>query len=154
RLPHAPQPHRVSRVSRAHRAAPWSRCCAVLLAAGGLQAVDAQMRPPQGGGGGALAEAGEAGADQRLAIPPLEIVGFDFLLSNFNRAVSGSSDYRVTASSIGRNLRGPWVTDNDPFRVNQFLHPYQGSLYHGAGRAAGLSYWEASALTFAGSAWW
>jgi hypothetical protein len=27
-------------------------------------------------------------------------------------------------------------------------------MYHGAGRATGLNYWEASALTFAGSAWW
>jgi hypothetical protein len=27
-------------------------------------------------------------------------------------------------------------------------------MYHGAGRATGLGYWEATALTFAGSAWW
>ena len=46
------------------------------------------------------------------------------------------------------------MVDNDPFQVNQFMHPYQGSLYHGAARSAGLSYWEAAALTFAGSAWW
>lgn len=46
------------------------------------------------------------------------------------------------------------MVDDDPFKVNQAAHPYQGSLYHGAGRAAGLGYWEASALTFAGSAWW
>ena len=87
-------------------------------------------------------------------IPTLEIIGFDLLLSNYNRHYSGSSDYDVSASSIKRNLRGPWVVDNDPFQVNQFVHPYQGSLYHGAARSAGLGYWEAQALTFAGSAWW
>ena len=32
--------------------------------------------------------------------------------------------------------------------------PYQGALYHGAARSAGLNYWESAALTFAGSAWW
>jgi hypothetical protein len=92
--------------------------------------------------------------DQSVAIPALEIVGFDFLLNRYNRRYSGSTDYDVSSASIRRNLRGPWVVDNDPFKVNQFLHPYQGSLYHGAARASGLSYWEASALTFVGSAWW
>jgi hypothetical protein len=89
-----------------------------------------------------------------VAIPALEIVGFDLLLSNFNRATSGSHDYDVSWHSIEHNLRGPWVVDNDPFSVNQFAHPYQGSLYHSAGRSMGLNYWQASALTFAGSAWW
>lgn len=93
-------------------------------------------------------------AEKSWTIPALEIVTFDFLLNRYNRRFSGTSDYDVTAGSIRRNLRGPWVVDNDRFNVNQFGHPYQGSLYHGAGRTTGLNYWEASALTFAGSAWW
>ncbi len=92
--------------------------------------------------------------DKSYLWPALEIIGFDLLLSNYNRQFSGTSDYDVSWSSIRRNLRGPWVVDNDPFKVNQFAPPYQGSLDHGAGRSTGLSYWEASALTFAGSAWW
>ena len=55
--------------------------------------------------------------------PALEIIGFDLLLSNYNRATSGSSDYDVSWASVRRNLRGPWVVDNDPFKVNQFAHP-------------------------------
>ena len=93
-------------------------------------------------------------AEKSYSIPIVEIIGFDFLLNRYNRRFSGTSDYNVSWSSIRRNLRGPWVEDNDPFKVNQFGHPYQGSLYHGAGRASGLGYWEASALTFAGSLWW
>lgn len=92
--------------------------------------------------------------DKSYTVPALEIVAFDFLLNRYNRRFSGSSDYDVSWASIRRNLRGPWVVDNDPFKINQFAHPYQGSLYHGAGRATGLSYWESSALTFAGSAMW
>ena len=92
--------------------------------------------------------------DKSYVIPALEIVAFDLLLSNFNRQFSGSSDYDVNFGTLRRNLGRRWVTDNDPFSVNQFAHPYQGSLYHGAGRSTGLNYWEASALTFAGSAWW
>ena len=92
--------------------------------------------------------------EKSYAIPIAEIIGFDFLLNRYNRRFSGTSDYDVSWASVRRNLRGPWVEDNDPFRVNQFAHPYQGSLYHGAGRASGLGYWEASALTFGGSLWW
>ena len=46
------------------------------------------------------------------------------------------------------------LTDRDPFAINQFGHPYQGSMYHGFARSAGLSYWESLGYTFAGSAGW
>jgi hypothetical protein len=92
--------------------------------------------------------------EKSVLIPAVEILTFDLLLSNYNRQFSGTAGYDVNGHTIGANLRGPWVTDSDPFKINQFAHPYQGSLYHGAARSMGLSYWEASALTFAGSVWW
>jgi hypothetical protein len=88
------------------------------------------------------------------SIPAGEIVLFDLLLSGTNRRFSGTHDYDVSMATVRTNLRDAWVVDNDPFKVNQFAHPYQGSLYHAAGRSAGLGYWQSSALTFAGSAWW
>jgi len=117
--------------------------CALALAcgAGASRAQDAPARD-------------EPEPERSLAIPALEIIGFDLLLSNFNRATSGTHDYDVSWHSIEHNLRGPWVVDNDPFSVNQFAHPYQGSLYHATARSMGLNYWQASALTFAGSVWW
>lgn len=87
------------------------------------------------------------------AIPAAEIVGFDFLLNRFDRHVYGQ-DYDVTWSSIKRNARGGWVVDNDPYSVNQLLHPYQGSVYHGFARSAGLSFWQSLGYTFAGSGLW
>lgn len=96
----------------------------------------------------------EFGSSKSYSIPAYEIIGFDFLLNRFNHAFSGSTDYDVTLRSIRRNLRSSWVTDNDPYQVNQFAHPYQGSMYHGFARSAGLSYWEAAGYTFAGSVGW
>ena len=121
-----------------------TRACALALAcaAGATRAQDAPARAP------------DAETESSFALPALEVVTFDLLLSNFNRATSRSHDYDVSWHSIEHNLRGPWVVDNDPFAVNQFGHPYQGSLYHSIGRSLGLNYWQASALTFAGSAWW
>ena len=117
-----------------------AQACALALAcfAGASRAQDAPAPAPE----------------KSFVIPALEIVAFDLTLSNFNRLTSGVDDYDVSFHSIERNLRGPWVVDNDPFSTNQFAHPYQGSIYHTAARSMGLNYWQASALTFAGSAWW
>ncbi len=93
-------------------------------------------------------------ATSSIALPAAEIFAFDLLLNRYEHRFSGVTDYDVSLASIKRNLRGPWVVDNDPFRTNQFGHPYQGALYHGAGRATGHGYWESSALTFVGALGW
>ena len=87
------------------------------------------------------------------SIPAMEIVGFDFLLNQHNRRYI-SDEYKSTLSSIRRNIGTRWVVDNDPFSTNQLGHPYQGSIYHGFARSAGLNYWEALGYTFMGSAFW
>lgn len=102
----------------------------------------------------AAAQDPAAAPDHDLLIPAVEILAFDFLLNRWNHHFSGSDDYDVSWGSIRRNLRGAWVTDNDPFSVNQFAHPYQGSLYHGAARSTGLGYWSAVGYTFVGSLGW
>ena len=91
---------------------------------------------------------------KRYGIAALEIVGFDVLVNVVNRYGSGSSDYDSNLSTIKRNLRSSWGVDNDPFRINQLGHPYQGSMYHGFARSSGLNFWESSAYTFAGSVAW
>ncbi|HUP94902.1 MAG TPA: DUF3943 domain-containing protein [Burkholderiales bacterium] len=99
-----------------------------------------------------LWSAGSTG--KSYAIPALEIMGFDLLLNQFNRRYFDCCDYDTSLSSVRRNLRGRWVTDNDPYTVNQLGHPYQGSMYHGFARSAGLNYWESLGYTFAGSVFW
>ncbi|MEP6657104.1 MAG: DUF3943 domain-containing protein [Betaproteobacteria bacterium] len=98
-------------------------------------------------------QAPRAEAGKSYATPALEIVGFDVLLNLFDRAVLGS-DFKSNLSTIRRNLHSSWTVDSDPFRVNQLGHPYQGSMYHGFARSAGLNYWESLGYTFAGSAFW
>ncbi len=86
--------------------------------------------------------------------PAVEIVLMDAAINAFGRMTYDDGSFDVTPSSIRRNLRGPWVVDDDPFQVNQVLHPYQGAMYHSAARSAGLNYWQSAAYTFAGSALW
>ena len=67
----------------------------------------------------------------------------------------GRKVYETTPSTVWDNLtHNGWVLDDDAFKVNQLRHPYQGSIYHGIARSTYLGYWQASALTFAGSLLW
>lgn len=92
---------------------------------------------------------------KNYALPAAEIVGFSFLLNQYNRHYADEAiDYASNLSTIRHNLRSSWVADSDPFRTNQLGHPYLGSMYHGFARSAGLGYWEALGYAFAGSAVW
>ncbi len=93
-------------------------------------------------------------ANKSYLIPAAEIVGFDFLLNQFNRHFSGVSDYDSNLSTIRHNLSSSWNVDRDAFKINQLGHPYQGSMYHGFARSAGLNYWESLGYDLAGSAFW
>ena len=95
----------------------------------------------------------ETGTGKNYLLPAVEILGFDFLL---NRVQHVLRLLLLQTSQVDdrRNLRSSWGTDSDPFQTNQLGHPYQGSMYHGFARSAGLSYWESLGYTFAGSAMW
>jgi hypothetical protein len=95
----------------------------------------------------------EIEAHKSYAIPAAEILGFDLLLNLHNRYYV-SDEYASTFSSIGRNLRSSWNVDQDPFTTNQLGHPYQGSMYFGFARSAGLNFWESLGYTVVGSAAW
>ena len=87
-------------------------------------------------------------------VPAYEIPAFQFLLNRFDHYVFDASTYPSPISNLQANLRRSWVVDNDKFSTNQFLHPYQGSIYQGLARSTGLDFWEASAYTFVGSLLW
>src|SRR5205823_11231302 len=96
----------------------------------------------------------ETGAGKSYLYPALEIIGFDTLLNQFDRHFVDKHVYATNFNTIQHNLHSSWVFDQDPFSTNQFLHPYQGNMYYGFARSAGLTYWESLAYTFAGSAFW
>jgi hypothetical protein len=96
----------------------------------------------------------DTGTGKSYLIPALEIPAFILGLNTFNRNVIDRRDYDVDADTIWKNLRTAPVLDRDPFSINQLGHPYQGSIYYGAARSAGLSYWESLLYTIGGSLLW
>ena len=122
---------------------------------GGPAIAQVEAAPASAGEATATAEVEAARQKPDYALPALEILGFDFLVNRINRyAGSDRQDYAVSLESIRRNLHSGWGVDADAFKVNQLGHPYQGSMYHGFARSAGLDYWQSLGYTFAGSALW
>jgi hypothetical protein len=94
------------------------------------------------------------GDDHSFLVPGLEIPLYELLLNRTDHYLEGQSTYPAPITNFRVNLHRSWVVDNDKFSVNQFLHPYSGSIYQGFARSAGLDFWQASAYTFAGSLLW
>ena len=103
----------------------------------------------------------DTGAGKSYLIPALEIPAFILALNGYSRLTrpdaeeDGKKVYSVTWSTFRDHVvHGPWGFDKDAFEVNQLMHPYQGTMYYGFARSAGLSFWESSAYTFMGSFLW
>jgi len=103
----------------------------------------------------------ETGEGKSYLIPALEIPAFLLLLNGYDRLAypndmeDGKKVYETTPSTFWDHLvHGPWGVDRDAFAMNQFNHPYQGSLYQGFARSAGLNYWESLLYTNVGSFLW
>ena len=107
---------------------------------------------------------GEGNGKSR-SIPAFGILGFEALLNVYGRIADpdlvdpkfsqGHKVYSVTPSTAWRHLtKGPWGFDGDSFQVNQLQHPYQGAVYQGFARSAGLGFWESALYTFLGSFLW
>jgi hypothetical protein len=103
----------------------------------------------------------ETGAGKSYLIPALEIPAFLFLLNGYDRLAypnlegNGVKVYSTTLSTFWDHVvEGPWGIDTDAFNINQFAHPYQGSMYQGFARSAGLNYWESLLYANVGSFLW
>lgn len=103
----------------------------------------------------------ETGAGKSYLIPALEIPAFLVLLNVYDRYAysdleeNGKKVYDTDLQTFWDHVvDGPWGVDTDAFDINQFAHPYQGSMYHGFARSAGLDYWESFIYTNLGSFLW
>lgn len=106
---------------------------------------------------GVKAEEGDQVSKLKLEnylIPAVEILAYETALNLFDRAFLDSEDFDSSWSSFTYNLGHGWVFDDDAYEMNQFLHPYGGSIYYGFARSAGLSFYESFLYTLAGSTIW
>ena len=97
---------------------------------------------------------GETWGDRSYVIPFFEVVTFEAALNLFDRTYLEEGTYDSTFSSFEHNFTTTPVIDADTFQINQLYHPYQGAMYFGFGRSAGLSFWQSMLYSLFGSELW
>lgn len=95
-----------------------------------------------------------AGNGRSIVIPAVEVGAFELLLNRFDYYTTDKVIYASPIDNFRENLHHKWIVDSDAFATNQFLHPYQGAIYQGFARSAGLGFWESAAYTMTGSLAW
>ena len=88
-----------------------------------------------------------------LAWPFVDTVLLNIMYNGINQ-MSQDETAIVSPETWWDNLKAGFEWDNNPWMVNQFGHPYQGSNYFTAGRANGLGFYESAAIAAFGSATW
>ena len=95
------------------------------------------------------------GQGTSYVVPAVEVPVFLTSLSIFDRITIPHDVYDSTLRSTWEHVHEQhWVFDTDPFNMNQFGHPYQGSVMFGFARSTGVSFWQALIYSNVGSFIW
>jgi hypothetical protein len=96
----------------------------------------------------------------RCLLALTEIEGNNIIVNIFDRFIIPETTglpggwAQTDLSTAWANIDGNWTFDQDPFPVNEIVHPIQGSQYFIAGRSNGFGFWESAAGTALGSVMW
>jgi hypothetical protein len=83
-----------------------------------------------------------------------EGLAINFGASAFNEYVRNANFNQISPRSWAANLRTGFTYDDNQFRTNQFIHPFNGSQYFNAGRSNGNSFWPSYSLALINAFGW
>ena len=125
-----------------------------LLLAGAAHGAD-ETRPDGRGPASVPARAlPVTGGEASVLVPALEVPALNLLFWSAAKA-SGADYAQISFQSMKDHLlHGPWEWDHDIYFLNEFGHPYQGSLAFTAARSSGIGFWGSAPFALASSAMW
>jgi hypothetical protein len=83
-----------------------------------------------------------------------EALSINFGASAFNEYVRNANFNQISPRSWERNLEEGFTYDDNEFKTNQFIHPFNGSQYYNAARSNGLSFWPSYGIAMVGAFQW
>ena len=93
--------------------------------------------------------------ERSFLIPAIEAAIIDCTIATYNNLGSRQVWAQISLQSIASHLPlKAWYFDSDDLLVNQFGHPYQGSLSFIAARSSGLNFWWSLLYPFTASLAW
>jgi hypothetical protein len=111
--------------------------------------------PPGPPGPGAPDRARDAwGVSRNLGWGIGETLGINLVASGLNEYVRNANFNQISPRSWWANLDHGFTYDDNEFKTNQYLHPWNGANYFNAGRANGFGYWASSLFALGGAFFW
>ncbi len=83
-----------------------------------------------------------------------EVLAINFGASMFNEYVRQANFNQISPRSFWQNLEDGFNYDDNKFKTNQYVHPFNGSTYFNSGRANGLDYWSSCVTALSGAFIW
>jgi hypothetical protein len=83
-----------------------------------------------------------------------EMLAINFGASMINEYVRDANFNQISPRSFWANLKEGFTYDDNEFKTNQLIHPFNGATYYNAARANGIDFWGSSAMAIAGAFVW
>ncbi len=83
-----------------------------------------------------------------------EMLAINFGASMFNEYVRDANFNQISPRSFWANLEEGFTWDDNEFKTNQLIHPFNGATYFNAARANGIGFWGSSAMSLVGAFVW
>ncbi len=83
-----------------------------------------------------------------------EMFLINFGASAFNEYVRNANFNQISPRSFWSNFETGFTYDDNKFKTNQLIHPFNGATYYNAARANGIGFWGSSAMSIVGAFVW
>jgi hypothetical protein len=83
-----------------------------------------------------------------------EMFAINWGAAMFNEYVRDANFNQISPRSFWANVEEGFTYDDNEFKTNQLIHPFNGSTYYNAARANGIGFWGSSAMAIAGAFVW
>ena len=83
-----------------------------------------------------------------------EMFAINWGASMFNEYVRDANFNQISPRSFWSNFKEGFTYDDNKFKTNQLIHPFNGATYFNAARANGIGFWGSSGMAIAGAFVW
>jgi hypothetical protein len=83
-----------------------------------------------------------------------EVLAINFGASMFNEYVRQANFNQISPRSFWDNIEDGLHFDDNKFKTNQYVHPFNGSTYFNSGRSNGLGFWASTLTAITGATIW
>jgi len=83
-----------------------------------------------------------------------EMLAINLGASMLNEYVRDANFNQISPRSFWANFKEGFTWDDNEFKTNQLLHPFNGATYYNSARANGIGFWGSSGLAIVGAFMW